>query len=198
VELFAEIRREYQLGVRTIKGVARKLGLHRGQVRQALADARPPERTYTPRARPVLSPVQAFVDQILEADRSAPRRQRHTARRIHDRVHETYPKCPIAASTVREYVREWKRQQGLLAGGPAQRLIVTGRSNCRWTRHPTRTPGLVTGGSAASTPVSRSSSSRASCVKSAAQCDGTTSRLGGQACVCRLPKTNSQAVRSAG
>jgi len=115
VELFAEIRREYQFGVGTIKGVARKLGVHRRQVRHALADARPPERTYTSRARPVLSPVQAFIDEILEADRTAPRKQRHTARRIHDRLHTTYPLLPIAASTVREYVREWKRQQGMLA-----------------------------------------------------------------------------------
>jgi len=115
VELFAEIRREYQFGVGTIKGVARAFGVHRRQVRQALADARPPERTYATRARPVLTPVQAFIDEILEADRSAPRKQRHTARRIHDRLHATYPLLPIAASTVREYVREWKRQQGLLA-----------------------------------------------------------------------------------
>lgn len=115
MELFAEIRREYQFGVGTIKGVARKLGVHRRQVRQALADARPPERTYAPRARPVLTPVQAFIDGILDADRAAPRKQRHTARRIHDRVRATYPLLPIAASTVREYVRGWKRQQGLLA-----------------------------------------------------------------------------------
>jgi len=114
VELFAEIRREYQFGVGTIKGVARKLGIHRRQVRQALADARPPERTYAARARPVLTPVQALIDEILAADRTAPRKQRHTARRIHDRLRATYPQHPIAASTVREYVREWKSQQGLL------------------------------------------------------------------------------------
>ena len=114
MELFAEIRREYQFGVGTIKGVARKLGIHRRQVRQALADARPPERSYAPRARPVLTPVQAFIDEILAADRTAPRKQRHTARRIHDRLRASYPQHAIAASTVREYVREWKSQQGLL------------------------------------------------------------------------------------
>jgi len=119
VELFAEIRREYQFGIGTIKGVARKLGVHRRQVRQALADARPPERTYTERARPALSPVQAFIDEILQGDRAAPRKQRHTARRIHDRVCAKYPQSPIGASTVREYVREWKREQG-----------VSGRETC--------------------------------------------------------------------
>lgn len=111
-------RREYQFGVGRIKGVARKLGVHRRVVRQALADARPPERVYRARAKPALDRVQAFIDRILEADRTAPRKQRHTARRIHDRLREQ-PDAPVAASTVREYVRNWKRAQGL-----------TGRSVC--------------------------------------------------------------------
>ena len=37
VELFEEIRREYEHGVGTVKGVARKLGVHRRMVREALA-----------------------------------------------------------------------------------------------------------------------------------------------------------------
>ena len=114
VELFAEIRREYQSGVGTIKGVSRKLGVHRRVVRQALADAVPPVRPYRARAKPTLDAVQAFIDRILEADRMAPRKQRHTARRIHDRLSRERPDTPIAASTVRVYVRGWKRAQGLL------------------------------------------------------------------------------------
>ena len=114
MELFAEIRREYQFGVGTIKGVSRKLGVHRRVVRQALADARPPARLYQARAKPTLDPVQALMDQILEADRTAPRKQRHTARRIHDRLQRERPDTPVAASTVRAYVRGWKRAQGLL------------------------------------------------------------------------------------
>ena len=58
MELFAEIRREYQSGVGTIKGVSRKLGIHRRVVRQALADAMPPVRPYRTRAKPTLAPVQ--------------------------------------------------------------------------------------------------------------------------------------------
>ena len=58
--------------------------------------------------------MQAFIDRILEADRTAPRKQRHTARRIHDRLRRERPDTPIAASTVRVYVRGWKRAQGLL------------------------------------------------------------------------------------
>ena len=44
VELFARIRREYEFGVGSIKGVAAKLGVHRRMVRQALSSAEAPER----------------------------------------------------------------------------------------------------------------------------------------------------------
>ena len=38
VELFEQIRREYEFGVGTIKGVAVKLKVHRRMVRQALGN----------------------------------------------------------------------------------------------------------------------------------------------------------------
>jgi hypothetical protein len=65
VELFEQIRREYEFGVGTIKGVARKLGVHRRMVRQALADAQPPERRRSERERPVVGPLIPFIDTIL-------------------------------------------------------------------------------------------------------------------------------------
>jgi hypothetical protein len=82
VELFEQIRREYEFGVGTIRAVAQKLGVHRRMVRQALASAEPPERKRVKRERPAIGPVQPFIDAILEADRTAPRKQRHTAHRI--------------------------------------------------------------------------------------------------------------------
>jgi hypothetical protein len=39
VELFEEIRREYEFGIGSIKGVAAKLKVHRRMVRQALTSA---------------------------------------------------------------------------------------------------------------------------------------------------------------
>lgn len=115
VELFEEIRREYEFGIGTILGVARKLGVHRRLVREALSGAVPAEQPARPRARPRTAPVAEFIDAILDADRRAPRKQRHTAHRIYERIQQERPGHPIAESTVRQYVRERKAALGLAA-----------------------------------------------------------------------------------
>lgn len=114
VELFEAIRREYEFGVGTIQGVARKFGVHRRLVREALQGAVPQDRPVRPRPRPRLEPVAPFIEAILEADRQAPRKQRHTAHRIYQRIQHELPDCPIAEPTVRRYVRERKAALGLL------------------------------------------------------------------------------------
>jgi hypothetical protein len=86
VELFEEVRREYTHGTGTIQGVSRKLGVHRRMVRQALSCATPPKRKQAVRSRPSLGPVMDFIDEILSADERAPKKQRHTARRIWNRI----------------------------------------------------------------------------------------------------------------
>ena len=113
--LFEELRREYEFGVGTVAGVARKFGVHRRLVREALDGAVPKEREAKARARPKTGPVAAFIDQILAEDRQAPRKQRHTAQRIWARVREGVPTLEIGQSTVRQYVRERKRALGLAA-----------------------------------------------------------------------------------
>jgi hypothetical protein len=114
VELFETIRREYQFGVGTIKGVAKKLGIHRRMVREALADAVPEQRKKIERARPKLEPAISFIDTILENDVTAPRKQRHTAHRIYHRLRMEKPEIELAETTVRKYVREKKLRIGLI------------------------------------------------------------------------------------
>ena len=114
VGLFEEIRREYEFGLGTIQGVARKFGVHRRLVREALASAIPAEKPPPKRSHPRLGPVADFIDAVLEADRRAPRKQRHTAHRIYVRLRRERPECQIAESTVRRYVRERRLALGLL------------------------------------------------------------------------------------
>jgi transposase len=113
VELFEQIRREYDYGAGTIKGVARKLRVHRRLVREALASAIPRGRKITNRPRPKLEPAISFIDAILQADLTAPRKQRHTAHRIWCRVAAEIPAVTLSESTIREYVRERKIALGL-------------------------------------------------------------------------------------
>jgi len=114
VELFEEIRREFEHGVGTISGVAKKLGVHRRMVREALDNAIPKERKKTIREKPRLGPAITFISAILEADQKAPRKQRHTAHRIWGRICEEKPDLEVSESTVRAYVRERKLEMGLI------------------------------------------------------------------------------------
>jgi transposase len=114
VELYEQIRQEYEHGAGTIRAVARKLGVHRREVRKALASAMPAERKIPERERPKLGAAIPFIDAILEADRKAPRKQRHTAHRIWMRLRREKPEAEVAESTVRQYVRARKAAMGLL------------------------------------------------------------------------------------
>ena len=114
VELFEQLRREHEFGIGTVAGVAAKFGVHRRMVRQALAGALPPVHRYPVRLKPKLDVVVAFIDGVLEADQRAPRKQRHTARRIFRRILTEFPGALIAESTVRNHVRERKHQIGLI------------------------------------------------------------------------------------
>jgi transposase len=112
--MFEEIRREYEFGVGTIAGVASKLKVHRRMVREAIECALPRPRKKTERPRWKIAAVAAFIDDVLEADRKAPRKQRHTAHRIWERIRVEMPECQISERTVREYVQERKAVLGLV------------------------------------------------------------------------------------
>ena len=54
-----------------------------------------------------------MINAILVGDQKAPRKQRHTARRIFNRIRAELLNTPAAKSTVRQYVRERKFALGM-------------------------------------------------------------------------------------
>jgi transposase len=112
VEQFEQIRRDHaRLGL-SIRELARRHGVHRRAVRQALGSAVPPaKRPPQGRPAPKLGAYRAIVDEILEADREAPRKQRHTARRVWQRLVEEHG-AEVSERQVCRYVHERRRQLG--------------------------------------------------------------------------------------
>ena len=87
VDLYGRIRRACHVEGMSIREAARQFGVHRGTVRKMLKYSAPPGyRRDTPRAKPKLDPYRGVIDQILEADKSLPKKQRHTAKRIFQRL----------------------------------------------------------------------------------------------------------------
>lgn len=113
MEIFEQIRREYEFGVGTVSGVSRKLGVHRRMVREALRKAEPAMPKKQRRRLRKLDVVCKFIDQVLEADRTSPAKQRHTARRIFDRLRTEVPSFRGSERSVRGYVQQRRQQLGL-------------------------------------------------------------------------------------
>ena len=114
MELFEQIRREFEFGVGTISGVSRKLGVHRRMVREALSSAVPAESKPQQRRLRKLEAASAFIDRVLTEDLQAPPKQRHTARRIWQRLCAEVPGFSVGERSVRGYVSRRRQRLGLL------------------------------------------------------------------------------------
>jgi transposase len=112
VELFEQIRRDREFEGLSLRALAEKYGVHRRTVRQALESAVPPARKRPEgRPAPALGPYRPLIDSWIEADRRAPRKQRHTARRIWRRLVDEHG-ARVAERTVRDYVAARRRELG--------------------------------------------------------------------------------------
>ena len=116
VEQFEQIRRDRDREGLSLRALAVRHGVHRRTVKQALVSPMPPaKRAPVGRPAPKLGPYRSVIDGWLEGDRAAPRKQRHTARRIHRRLVDEHG-ADVAESTVRQYVRARKRAMGFAVG----------------------------------------------------------------------------------
>ena len=110
VDVYLRIRRAVMVEGMSVREASRVFGLHRDTVRKMLAYSTPPgyRRQTLPR-RPKLEPFTGVIDRILEEDHRVPRKQRHTAKRIFERLRDEYS-FDGGYTIVKDYVREHRRQ----------------------------------------------------------------------------------------
>lgn len=110
MDLYRRVRRACHVEGMSIREAARVFGLHRETVSKMLRFSVPPGyRRHHPPRRPKLDPFVGIIDRILEEDRSAPRKQRHTAKRIFERLRAEHG-FEGGYTIVKDYVREQRRR----------------------------------------------------------------------------------------
>ena len=87
VEIYAAVRRFVFVEGKSRREAARVFGLSRDAIAKMCRYSAPPGyvRSKAPE-RPKLGPLVPVIDAILEADKTAPPKQRHTAKRIFERL----------------------------------------------------------------------------------------------------------------
>ena len=91
MEIYGRVRRAVRVEGRSQRAVAMEFGLSRETVRKMLEYAVPPGyRRQQPIRRPKLGPWIGVIDAILDDDRQRPPKQRHTAKRIFERLREEH------------------------------------------------------------------------------------------------------------
>jgi len=91
--------------------IARDLGIDRRTVKKyaELEDYSPKITPKRNRKAPVMDPVKTIIDDILITDKKAPKKQRHTAKRIHQRLIDEH-NFKGSYSSVKKYVRKAKKK----------------------------------------------------------------------------------------
>ena len=87
VEEKETIRRLHFIQRHSIREISKELHHSRKTVRKAIRDGSVPKyHLDKDRPHPVMGPFEAIIEGWLEADKSQPRKQRHTAHRIYERL----------------------------------------------------------------------------------------------------------------
>ena len=111
MEFWKEVRREVLTGQLSQREACRKYGLGWHTLKKILEhDAPPGYRQSQPRKKRKLEPFLPVIFQILEDDRQAPKKQRHTAHRIFERLRDEQGYTG-GETVVKDAVRAWKQRQ---------------------------------------------------------------------------------------
>jgi transposase len=124
VELYERIRRDRRVDPDvSVRELSRRYRVHRRDVRAALASPVPPSRKTSERASPALGPHEETIRQWLRQDLDAPPKQRHTARRVWQRL-VVERGADVGESTVRAFVARARAELALERGHAQGQVTV--------------------------------------------------------------------------
>jgi transposase len=105
VELYGRVRRAVLVDGLSQRSAAREFGISRKSVRKMVSFSAPPGyRREQPSARPKLDAFVGVIDAMVEADKLRPAKQRHTARRVWERLKEEH-QFTGGYTIVKDYLR---------------------------------------------------------------------------------------------
>ena len=91
MEMWTEIRRKVLVEGVSKRSIRRDYRVSARTLEKILANAQPPGyRQGIARPKPMLGQFLPVIDEILESDKTAPPKQRHTAKRIYERLRDEY------------------------------------------------------------------------------------------------------------
>jgi transposase len=109
MEFWKEVRQQVLTGQMSQRAALKKYGLGWHTLKKILAHAEPPGyRTSQPRPKRKLEPFLPIIHEMLDADCQAPKKQRHTAKRIFERLRTEHGYAG-APTVVKDAVRAWKQ-----------------------------------------------------------------------------------------
>lgn len=106
VGLYRQVRQAYYIQDKSIRELSRIYNIHRDTVRKMLRYSVPPGyQRSKPRTKPKLDPFTDIIDVYLKDDKNQPKKQRHTAKRIFERIRDEHG-YEGGYTIVKDYVRE--------------------------------------------------------------------------------------------
>lgn len=110
VELYAKVRYAVQIEGLSKRAAARRFNIDPKTVDKMMEFSEPPGYQRTkPAARPKLDPFIAIIDKILAEDKDQPKKQRHTSKRIFERLRDEHGFAG-GITIVKDYVAGWRQR----------------------------------------------------------------------------------------